>query len=210
MTISRASTVGVIAAAIVVGIATAGCSSDSDKESSSSTSSSASASATSSSATSSAEASPTAEAPADYSGLLIKASDIDPSLTEAGPPMLNPNGVSGVGQGFLNPAKNENIYDTIVVTDDPDAAARGLEGLKSDLPKKVTGAPQPADVGTGGTIASGTSPDGSKAITEVMFTEGRAVVNLEFESPANDPIQPETAIAIARMQHDAVKKGLPD
>jgi hypothetical protein len=103
------------------------------------------------------------------------------------------------GPGFLNPAQNETIYDTIVVTDNPDAAARGLEGLKNDLPKKVTGAPQPADVGTGGMIASGTSPDGSKAITEVTFTEGRAVVNLEFESPANDPVQPETAIAVAHM-----------
>jgi hypothetical protein len=209
MRIARASSAGVIVAAVVVGTVAAGCSGGGDEESSSSsTSKSASASATSSSATS-AEASPSAAASADYSGLLIKASDIDPSLKEAGAPILNPNGVSGVGQGFLNPAQNETIYDTIVVADDPDAAARGLEGLKNDLPKKVTGAPQPADVGTGGMIASGTSPDGSKAITEVLFTEGRAVVNLEFESPANDPVQPETAIAIAHMQDDAVKKGLP-
>ena len=208
MNLARTSTTaGVILAAVLIGTTAAGCGGDKDSKSDSSSSSSSSSTAAAAETSSSAASTPAAEG-TDYSALLIKASDIDPSFTTAGPPILNPNGVPGVGTGFLNAGKNETIYDTIVVTDDAAAAAQGLEGLKSELPKKVTGAPQPADVGTGGTLATGTSPDGSKAITIVMFTEDRAVVNLEFESAPADVVQPETAVAIAKMQQEAVAKGL--
>lgn len=139
----------------------------------------------------------------------MNASDIDPSFTTTGAPILNASCVPGLDTAFINAAKNETIYDTIVVTDDAAAAARGLEGLKSELPKKVTGEPQPADVGTGGTMATGTSPDGSEAVTIVMFAEDRAVVNLEFESAPGDVVQPDVAVGIAQLQHDAVKNGLP-
>ena len=211
MKLARTSTTaGVIFAAVLIGTTVAGCGGDKDKDSKSDSSSSSSSSTSSSTAaeTSSSAASTPAAEGTDYSALLIKASDIDPSFTDAGPPILNPNGVPGVGTGFINAGKNETIYDTIVVTDDAEAAAQGLEGLKSELPKKVTGAPQPADVGTGGTMATGTSPDGTKAITIVMFTEDRAVVNLELESAPGDIVQPGTAVAIAKMQEEAVAKGL--
>ena len=58
-------------------------------------------------------------------------------------------------------------------------------------------------------MISGTSPDNSQAITVLLFTEGRALVNLEFDSAPNDPIDPDIATDIGRKQDAAIKKGLP-
>jgi hypothetical protein len=56
----------------------------------------------------------------------------------------------------------------------------------------VTGGnPCPAAVGTAGTIVSGTAPDGSQAVTVLLFTPGNAVTNLEFDCPPNDPVPPQ-------------------
>lgn len=211
MKITQASSVGLIGVALLVGTAAVGCGSDdkgSSSSSSSSTSSSSAAATTSEApATSSAAASPSAQA-GDYSKLLLKASDIDPSFT-ASAPTENPNGVPGIGQTMTNPGKNENILFVIFVDENPAAAVQSLQGFKDTLAKEVDGAPQPADVGDGGFIATGKSPDGSKGVTEVYFTTGKAMVNIEFESAPNDPVQPETALTIAKMQDTQIKNNLP-
>ncbi|NTY59499.1 hypothetical protein [Mycolicibacterium sphagni] len=209
MKIGQASTVGLIGVALLVGTTAVGCGSD-EKDSSSSSSSSSSAAATTSAAaseTTSAAASPSASG-ADYSKLLLKASDIDPSFT-ASEPVVNPNGLKGIVQTMTNP-QNQTIVFAIVVNEDAAGALKALDSAKAELPKEVDGAPQPADVGDGGNglIASGKSPDGSKAITEVYFTEGKALVNIEFSSAPNDPVLPETALAVAKMQDTQVKNNL--
>ncbi|MCV7346843.1 hypothetical protein [Mycolicibacterium rhodesiae] len=209
MKIAPTKTVGLVGAALLVGVAAVGCGSD-DKGSESSSSSS---SAASSSATSSAAASETtsaAAAPAgDYSKLLLKASDIDPSFV-ASDPQINPNGLNGVVQSMTNPGKNETIVFAIVVSEDAAGALKALDSAKAELPKEVDGAPKPADVGDGGNgiIATGKSPDGTKAITEVYFTQGKSLVNIEFSSEPNDPVLDETALAIAKMQDTQVKNNL--
>ncbi|MBB3601661.1 hypothetical protein FHT40_001294 [Mycolicibacterium sp. BK556] len=211
MKIAQAKTVGLIGVALLVGTAAVGCGGD-DKESSSSSSSS----STSAAATTSAAASETTSAPAspaaaggDYSKLLLKASDIDPSFT-AGEPQVNPNGINGIVQSMTNPTANQTIVFAIVVSEDAAGALKALESSKAELPKEVDGAPQPADVGDAGNglIATGKSPDGSKAITEVYFTQGKALANIEFSSNPNDPVQPDTALAIAKMQDTQIKNNL--
>jgi hypothetical protein len=208
MKMAQASTVGLIGVALLIGTAAVGCGSD-DKGSSSSSSSSSSAAATTSAAaseTASAAPSPSAQG-ADYSKLLLKAADIDPSFT-ASEPTVNPNGVPGIGQTMTNP-QNQTILFAIFVDESPADAVKSLDGFKETLSKEVDGAPQPADVGDGGVIATGKSPDGSKAITEVYFTQGKALVNVEFSSAPNDPVLPETALAVAKMQDTQVKNNLP-
>ena len=83
MKLARTSTTaGVIFAAVLIGTTVAGCGGDKDKDSKSDSSSSSSSSTSSSTAaetTSSAASTPAAEG-TDYSALLIKASDIDPSF----------------------------------------------------------------------------------------------------------------------------------
>ena len=60
---------------------------------------------------------------------------------------------------------------------------------------------------TGGTMVSGTSPDGSKAATVLLFTEGKAFTNLEFDSAPNDPV-PQFVTDVGQKQDTAIKNGL--
>jgi hypothetical protein len=191
--------VGMAATALVVGVA--GCGNKTSSTSSSPASSS----------SKSATSSTTAAKPADYSNLLIKASDIPgDQFTMSQPPQLNPNGKDGVAASFTNPAGTREIGDTILVLPSASDAAGALDATKTAAGLSVSGAtPQPADVGTGGTMLAGTSPDGSKAVTILLFSEGRAVVTLEFDSAPDDPVPPDGAIEIGQKQDAAIKAGLP-
>jgi serine/threonine protein kinase, bacterial len=147
--------------------------------------------------------------PTDYSSLLVKASDIGGDLSAPQPPVLNPNGAAGVAQLFANPDNSRRIGDTILIVADPATAAAGLDNTKTNYAGKVSGAWQPVDVGSNGALISGTSPDNSQAITVLLFTEGKALVNIEFDSAPSDPIDADIAKDIGRKQDAAIKKGLP-
>ena len=207
MELARTTFFGLAVATIVVGASTTGC--GDDKKTSSPPSSAASSSPAESSTGTSAPASPSAAQPSDYSGLLIKPSDIGGDLNSPQPPVLNPNNTAGVAQLFANADNSRRIGDTILIVADPATAAAGLDNTKNGYVAKVSGAWQPADVGSNGSIISGISPDKSQAITVLLFTEGKALVNLEFDSSPNDPIDPGVATDIGRKQDTAVKNGLP-
>ena len=195
---------GLAATSMVVGVSVVGCAGN--KSSTTSSSGSAS-SAGSNSATSSSSSA----AAADYTALLIKASDITlPGDTFTGqPPIQNPNGQPGVAQIFSNQNDTRHVGDTILILPDPDQAVSELDLEKAALGDLVKGGtPAPAAVGTGGTTVSGTSPDGSKAVTVLLFTEGKAFVNLEFDSPLNDPVPPQFVTDVGQKQDTAIKNGL--
>jgi len=197
----------VTAATVLVGISVPGCSSKSEKTA---TTSSGSATSTSAATSHAASAQPEAAEPTDYSKLLIRADDIalpNDSFTAA-TPTLNPNGKAGVATVFSNQADTREIGDTILILPEAADAATTLEGAKSALGSNVTGDPQPAAVGEGGTIVSGASPDGSKAVTVLLFTEGKAFVTLEFDGKPDDPVPPEFATDLAQKQDAAIKTGL--
>ncbi len=204
---------GGVAFTAVLTVATA-CGSG-EKSSPSSTSSSSAASSTS--ATSSSAAAPTTSsaslpgsAPlADYTYLLIPASDVGSDATTTGPPMQNPGGVAGAAVTFANPDHTRSIDDLVVVFVDPADAAQGAKDHAASFSKYVTAAPQPFEVGTNGLIAVGQSPDNSKAVTYVTFAEGRVIVDVEFDSAPNDPAPPDAVLDIARKQDALVKNRLP-
>jgi hypothetical protein len=195
MLLARVTVAGWAVIALVVGAVSTGCSASKT-------------SSPSPSAASSGAADPSAQ-PAGYSSLLIKASDIGGDLSAPQPPVLNPNGAAGVAQLFANPDNSRRIGDTILIVADPATAAEGLENTKTNYAGKVNGSWQPVDVGSNGALISGTSPDNSQAISVLLFTEGKALVNLEFDSAPNDPIDVDIAKDIGRKQDTAVKKGLP-
>ena len=196
MLLARVAVAGWAVIALVVGAVSTGCSSASKTSS------------PSSSAASSGAADPSGQ-PAGYSSLLIKASDIGGDLSAPQPPVLNPNGAAGVAQLFANPDNSRRIEDTILIVADSATAAAGLENAKTNYAGKVNGSWQPVDVGSNGALISGTSPDNSQAISVLLFTEGKALVKLEFDSAPNDPIDVDIAKDIGRKQDAAVKKGLP-
>ena len=195
---------GLAATSMVAGVSVVGCAGN---KSSTTSSLGSATSAGSSSATSSSSSAPAA----DYTALLIKASDVTlPGDTFTGqPPIQNPNGQPGAAQIFGNQNDTRHVGDTILILPDPDQAVSELDQEKAALGDMVKGGtPAPAAVGTGGTTVSGTSPDGSKAVTLLLFTEGKAFANLEFDSPPNDPVPPQFVTDIGQKQDTAIKNGL--
>ena len=193
----------VTAAAAVTSASAAGCSSNPKSPTASSTSATA-ATASQSSTASSAQAQS-----ADYTRLLIQASDIQtPMAFTAGPVTPNPNGQAGVETTFSNDDKTRQIHDTILVFGDPAAAESALDAAKAKLADSVQGTPGPAAVGTGGTTVSGNSPDGSKGVMMVLFTEGKAFATLTFVGPPDMLPPPDFATELGQKQDTLIKNGL--
>jgi hypothetical protein len=194
-----------LAAVAMLAVSVAGC--GSKPTSSTSTSGSAT------SATSSRSSAPTSSAPAqpsDYAGLLVQATDINaPEPFNASPPTNNPNGQPGVATTFSTQDGSHVIRDTIQVLADPAAATNALNSAKAGQGNTIKD-PQTdsSNVGTGGTTLSGNSPDGSKGVTILLFTEGRALVTLEFEGPPGMLPPPDFVLDTGQKQDAAVKKGL--
>jgi hypothetical protein len=201
MSISLNAVAGLTAAA-VVGASMVGCTSNSKSP----TTSSGSATTTRhSSAPNSAQ-----PQSGDHTKLLIQASDLNaPEEFKASPITQNPNGNAGVQTTFSNEDGSNVIHDTILVMNDPSAAANALDSAKAKLGDSVKGTPGPANVGTGGTTASGNSPDGSKGVTMVLFTEGKVFTTLEFDGPADTPAPPDFVTDTAQKQDTAIKNELP-
>ena len=65
-----------------------------------------------------------------------------------------------------------------------------------------------AEVGVGGVTISGLPQDHSKGVTVLLFTEGNAMVTLEFEGPSFALAPPEFVTEVGQKQDDAIKKGL--
>lgn len=199
MELARITAAGWTVATVVVGAATTGCS---DYHQSSAPS-------PSTSTGSSAVTSPSAGQQTDYSNLLIKPSDIGGDFTAPQPPVLNPNNAPGVAQLFANADNSRRIGDTILIVTDPRVAAAGIENTKANYAGKVSGTWQPVDIGANGAMISGAAPGNSQAITVLLFSEGKALVNLEFDSAPTDPIDPGVATDVGRKQDAAIKSGLP-
>jgi hypothetical protein len=206
MELARITVAGWAVVTIVVGTGTTGCGNNNESSAPSSTTSSSTASSTTAS---SAVTSPSPGQPTDYSSLLIKPADIGADFSTPQPPVLNPNNAAGVAQLFANADNSRRIGDTILIVADPTAAVAGLENTKANYRGKVTGAWQPIDVGSNGAMISGNSPDNSQAVTVLLFTQGKALVNLEFDSAPNNPIDSPMATDVGRKQAAAIKNGLP-
>jgi hypothetical protein len=202
MSVSLKTIALVTATVAVTSAAAAGCSSNSKSPTASSTS----AAATSSHSSTASSAQPQS---ADYSRLLIGVKDIDtPMAFTAGPVTPNPNGQAGVETTFSNDDKTRQIHDTILVFGDPSAATGALDAAKAKLGDSVQGTPAPAAVGTGGTSVSGNSPDGSKGVMTLLFTEGKAFTTLDFVGPPDMLPPPDFVTELGQKQDTAIKNGL--
>jgi hypothetical protein len=219
MRISQGMLAGALAATMLA-VPMAGCGST---QSSSTAKSGSTTSATTAETTTSGSSGGNSSAPAqpsDYIGLLIKATDLDaPMPFVAGPPTNNPNGQPGATITFSSQphpedqngvtVKDVQIVDTIQVLPDPAAATSALNSAKTGQGLVKDPKTDSANVGTGGTTLTGTSPDGSKSLTVLMFTEGRGFVTLEFVGGSDSPPPPPDFVTdVGQKQDAAVKKGL--
>ncbi|MBU9763119.1 hypothetical protein FR943_04575 [Mycobacterium sp. TNTM28] len=149
----------------------------------------------------------------DYSHLLLQAEDVSipPDSFTTRSATANPDGQSGASTLFVNADDTRAIADTILIYPDASTATATLKQAAAAVSTMVAGGkPEPVPVGLGGTVISGTAPDGSKAVTLLMYTQGRAVVRLEFDSNPDDPVSPQTVASVGRMQQVALRIGLPE
>lgn len=151
--------------------------------------------------------------PADYSRLLLTAGDLsdheDTFTQRSSTP--DADGTPGASAFFVNTEDTRAITDTIIAYPNPQAAAAALQQVVADPSAVITGGtPQPFPVGTGGTLLRGTAPDGSKDVTLLVFTEGRALVRLRFESATGDATTDPFVTTVGKMQQIALRTGLTD
>ena len=201
----RSDTFGLAIAAILLTAAVTGCTATSST-------SSAERPGTSMALSSPPQSTPASRVAPDYSRLLIEPGDMNTGTETFATrsSTTNPGGSEGVSALFVNQHDTRAISDTILILPDSAAATTTLNTTVSSIGTVVTGgSPQPSPVGTGGTVVSGTSPDGSKAVTVLLFTEGRAVVRLEFDSAAGDPMPPQFVTDVGKKQEIAIRAGLP-
>jgi hypothetical protein len=145
----------------------------------------------------------------DYTTLLIKAGDINaPDAFTAGPAIKDPNGKTGATVTFTDSDHSHSIIDTIEILPDVAAAAGALDSAKSSHRETLLAKSLRAEVGTGGVTVTGQSPDHSKGVTVLMFTEGKALVTIEFDGPTFVLAPPEFVTEVGQKQDDIIKKAL--
>jgi hypothetical protein len=148
----------------------------------------------------------------DYARLLIQDRDISATndTYTAQSPIINPDGRPGAEVLLVNQDQTKAINILIVglphATDGPSALGEAV----ANLAKSVTGgAPQPSAVGTGGTVVTGTSPDGTKSVTVLLFTEGSTLARIEFDGVAGQPAAPAFVTDVGQKQDIALRVGQP-
>ena len=150
--------------------------------------------------------------PVDYTRLLITARDIlaPGDSFAAQPAILDPNGTQGAEVLFTNHDQTRAVGDSIIILPDSAAAPGTLQQASTVLGTSVTGGdPQPSPVGAGGTLVSGMSPDQSKTVTILLFTEGRAFTRLEFDSAPGQSTPADFITDTGQKQDIALRTGLP-
>jgi hypothetical protein len=161
----------------------------------------------SSETTSSAPTDTTSATTTDYSTLLIAASDIPIPGFQMGTPATPPGGV-GTTVAFTGDG-GRTLGDTILVLPSADAAKTAAASSVQAAKTTVTGAEvSDAPIGDGGTAIRGSGGSGSVAV--LVFSEGKAVVVMEFDSAANDPVPTDVIQQVATAQDGKIKSASLD
>lgn len=155
---------------------------------------------------------PTAEA-TDYGRLLLTAADLsdDEDTFVERTKTATPDGVAGSSAFFVNEKDTRAITDTVLIYPDAATATATLKQATDSLGTLVSGGtPKSANVGADSVVVSGTKPDEDTAVTVLLFTEGRALVRLRFESATGDATTDRFVTGIGKMQQIALRIGLAD
>lgn len=148
----------------------------------------------------------------DYMRLLIQPSDVATSKETfaAQSPVANPDGRVGAEILLVNQTQTRGV--SVIILGVPESGAQAaLEDAKQGLAKSIASPnPQPSPVGTNGSITTGMSPDGSKSVTVLLFTEGPAVARLEFDGLPGQPTPEQFVTDTGQKQAIALRVGLAD
>lgn len=164
-----------------------------------------------SSTTKTTSSSATAAQPVDFTRLLLEGRDISTAEDSYTAQMAtpNPNGQPGANVLLVNQDQTNAV--NIMLAGLPDAASgpAAIQEAQAKLANLVTGGqPQPSPVGSGGTVVSGTSPDGKKSVIVLLFTEGAALARIEFDGVPGQPAPGAFVTNVGQKQAIALRVGL--
>ena len=142
--------------------------------------------------------------PMDYSTLPVDPNLLTDSLAYSAAPFdINPDGQPGVTAVYTHREGGmRTITTTILMLPDAQAATAAVAGAAAEVANPQT---QPAAVGSGGTMVSGTSPDGTESVTVLTFTQGNAATTIEFDGPPNDPAPADLVTDLGQKQDTAIR-----
>ena len=145
-----------------------------------------------------------AAAQPDYSTLPVDPNSITDSLAYTVAPLdIDPNGQPGVMAEYTHrEGGTRQITTTILVLADPQAATAAVSGAAAEVDNQRS---QPVAVGTGGTLVTGTSPDGTESTAILTFTEGGTATTIEFDGPPNDPVPADMVVELGQKQATAIR-----
>ena len=142
----------------------------------------------------------------DYIGLLLPGPiRLDPAHEFTSDSVVkDPGGKPGVSKTFTS--WDRTLVATILIWPDASAATGALNQAKADLPKTMTGASaESVPVGSAGTVVSGMSPDGSKSLCVLLFTEGKTFTKYEITSEPRDPVSAGFLVPVGKSQDERIK-----
>ena len=147
--------------------------------------------------------------PADYSALLVNPNDVtDSTAYSAAAPIQNPNNQPGVSAVYSH-RDGRQITETVLVLPDPAAATGAMNASQGEMANRIANEKtQPVQVGTGGTLLTGTSPDGAKSVSVLLFTQGNAAATVQFDGPTADPAPTDFVVDLGQKQDAAIKNAL--
>ena len=145
--------------------------------------------------------------PGDFSTLPVDPNLITDSLAyNAAPLVFNPNGQPGVEAAYTHRDGSRQITTTVLVLPDAQPATAALDGQRAALSGEVAnGKTEPAAVGSGGSMVSGMSPNGSQSVTVLSFTQGNAATTIEFAGAPNDPAPTDLVLELGGKQDTAIR-----
>lgn len=153
----------------------------------------------------------TAAQSVDFTRLLLEGRDISTAEDSYSSQLSTPNPSGQPGANGLLVNQDQTKAVNIMLAGLPNAASgpAALQEAQAKLANTVSGGqPQPSPVGTGGTIVSGTSPDGKKSVTVLLFTEGTALARIEFDGVPGQPAPGAFVTNVGQKQAIALRVGL--
>jgi hypothetical protein len=148
----------------------------------------------------------------DYRRLLLQPEDIaqlNAGYSVPSPPTLNPDGVPGAEGMLTSNDATSAIGITIVILGDASAAAAALPEAVENLTTVVAAEPPShVTVGDEAVAVRGTTPDGMKSATALVFHRSRALVRIDFYGLPGMNVSPEVVVHIGQMQAAVLRAGL--
>lgn len=140
----------------------------------------------------------------DYTTLLADPNVVFDTVSYVpGAVTANPAGQPGAAKIYTH-SDGRSITETVWVLGDP-AAATAAAGAAQRAAGIANATSEPIEVGTGGTLISGTTANGSQSLTLLAFTQGKAAATIAFASPVSDPANQAVAIELGQAQDALIK-----